>query len=142
MSTSPAPPVTAPEYCPDIFEQLSKCERLLTAKEVAGMLSISPKTIYSYVERDMIPYYKIEANIRFRARDVAKWLRDRASSRFDTEAGAKAAANPVRRLTGDKMSERSGHEVGAFGPSTYHPRNSRAQSDRRNQPSRRDVGFG
>jgi hypothetical protein len=50
----------------------------------------------------MIPYYKIEANIRFRARDVAKWLRDRASSRFDVpEAGAKAAANPVRRPTGD-----------------------------------------
>ena len=108
MSTSPTPTVPVPEYCPDVFEQLSKCERLLTAKEVAGMLSISPKTIYSYVERDMIPYYKIEANIRFRARDVAKWLRDRASSRFDVpEAGAKAAANPVRRHTGDSQDVRA-----------------------------------
>ena len=108
MATSPAQSVPVPEYCPDIFEQLSKCERLLTAKEVAGMLSISPKTIYSYVERDMIPYYKIEANIRFRARDVAKWLRDRASSRFDVpEAGAKAAANPVRRPTGDSQDVRA-----------------------------------
>jgi len=108
MSTSPAPPVPVPEYYPDIFEQLSKCERLLTAKEVAGMLSISPKTIYSYVERDMIPYYKIEANIRFRPRDVAKWLRDRASSRFDVpEAGAKSAANPVRMPTGDSQDVRA-----------------------------------
>jgi hypothetical protein len=24
----------------------------------------------------MIPYYKIEANIRFRASDIANWLRD------------------------------------------------------------------
>jgi len=108
MSTSLAPPAPAPEYCPDVFDQLSKCERLLTAKEVAGMLSISPKTIYSYVERDMIPYYKIEANIRFRARDVAKWLRDRASSRFDVpEAVAKTAANPVRRPTGDSQDLRA-----------------------------------
>ena len=108
MSTSPTPTVTVPEYCPDVFEQLSKCERLLTAKEVAGMLSISPKTIYSYVERDMIPYYKIEASIRFRARDIAKWLRDRASYRFDVpEAGAKAAGNPVRRPTGDSQDVRA-----------------------------------
>lgn len=108
MSTSPTPTPPSPEYCPDVFEQLSKCERLLTAKEVAGMLSISPKTIYSYVERDMIPYYKIEANIRFRARDVAKWLRDRASSRFEVpEAGTKAAGNPLRRPTGDSQDVRA-----------------------------------
>lgn len=104
MSTSPTPTVPVAEYCPDVFDQLSKCERLLTAKEVAGMLSISPKTIYSYVERDMIPYYKIEANIRFRARDVAKWLRDRASSRFDMP---EAVANPVRRPTGDSQDVRA-----------------------------------
>jgi excisionase family DNA binding protein len=71
---------------------------LLTAKELAVMLAISPKTLYSYVERNMIPYYKIEANIRFRARDVAKWLRDRASSHFDVpEAAARAATNRTGR---------------------------------------------
>ena len=69
MSTSPAPTIPASECRPDIFDQLSQCERLLTAKELASMLAISPKTIYSYVERNMIPYYRIEANIRFRARD-------------------------------------------------------------------------
>lgn len=97
MSTSPAPTVPVPECRPDVFDQLSQVERLLTAKELASMLAISPKTIYSYVERNMIPYYRIEANIRFRARDVAKWLRDRASSRFDVPQVVKAAAaNPVR----------------------------------------------
>jgi excisionase family DNA binding protein len=92
MSTSPAATVPVPECCPDVFDQLSHCERLLTAKELAGMLAISPKTIYSYVERNMIPYYKIEANIRFRARDVAKWLRDRASSRTEAPEAARVAA--------------------------------------------------
>jgi len=98
MSTSPAPTVPVPECRPDVFDQLSHCDRLLTARELAGMLAISPKTIYSYVERNMIPYYKIEANIRFRARDVAKWLRDRASSRFEVPQAARAAAaNPGGR---------------------------------------------
>src|ERR1700716_3131285 len=92
MSTSPAPTVSAPGCCGDVFDQLAQCERLLTAKELARILAISPKTIYSYVERNMIPYYKIEANIRFRARDVAKWLRDRASSRIEAPEAARAAS--------------------------------------------------
>jgi excisionase family DNA binding protein len=51
----------------------------MTARELASILAVSPKTIYSYVERNMIPHFKIEANVRFRGRDVAEWL-DRHSS--------------------------------------------------------------
>jgi excisionase family DNA binding protein len=59
----------------DVFERLARCDRLLTARELAGILAISPKTLYSYVARGMIPYFKIESNVRFRAREVAEWLR-------------------------------------------------------------------
>ena len=97
MSTSPAPTTAASECRSDIFDQLSKCERLLTAKELAGMLAISPKTIYSYVERNMIPYYKIEANIRFRARDIANWLRDHGCSRLGVPEQARPATTRSRR---------------------------------------------
>jgi hypothetical protein len=31
------------------------------------------------VSRNLIPHYKIEANVRFRARDLANWLRRHAS---------------------------------------------------------------
>ena len=44
----------------------------MTAKGTRGLLAISPKTIYSYVERNMIPYYRIEANARFRGGDIAR----------------------------------------------------------------------
>jgi hypothetical protein len=54
------------------FDKLSHCDRLLTAKELAGMLAIIPKTKYSYVERNMIPYHQIEANVRFRASDIVR----------------------------------------------------------------------
>jgi excisionase family DNA binding protein len=95
MSTSPATTTAASECRSDIFDQLSQCERLLTAKELACMLAISPKTIYSYVERNMIPYYKIEANVRFRARDIANWLRDHGCSRHEVLAQSRPATTRV-----------------------------------------------
>ncbi len=74
MSTSPGVHLTGPQDR-DIFDSLESCEKLMTAREVARILSISEKTVYSYVSRNLIPHYKIEANVRFRARDVADWLK-------------------------------------------------------------------
>ncbi len=79
MSTSPAYQMPALKGVPDVLELLTGSERLLTAKELAAILGISPKTVYSYVSRRMIPHYKIEANVRFRGRDVADWLQRHAS---------------------------------------------------------------
>jgi excisionase family DNA binding protein len=42
--------------------------------ELAALLAISPKTIYGYVARKIIPHYKIASSVRFRARDIAEWL--------------------------------------------------------------------
>ena len=66
MSTSPSVHLADAESR-DIFDSLESCEKLLTAREVARILSISEKTVYSYVSRNLIPHYKIEANVRFRA---------------------------------------------------------------------------
>jgi excisionase family DNA binding protein len=63
----------------DVFERLARSDRLLTAKELAGLLAVSPKTLYNYVSRNLIPYYKIESNVRFRGQDIADWLRRRAA---------------------------------------------------------------
>jgi excisionase family DNA binding protein len=75
MSASPVHQLFAVGAAGDVFERLARYDRLLTAKELADILAISPKTLYSYVTRGMIPYFKIESNVRFRARDVAEWLR-------------------------------------------------------------------
>jgi predicted DNA-binding transcriptional regulator AlpA len=75
----PAFRISTPENAPDVLEHLSRSQRLWTARELASILAISPKTIYSYAERNVIPHFKIEANVRFRGRDVADWLRSHAS---------------------------------------------------------------
>src|ERR1017187_5477295 len=77
MSTSPTLSISEPG---DVFERLAACQGFLTARDVAKMLSISKKTVYSYVSRNMIPHYKIEANVRFRPLELAEWLRKRAFS--------------------------------------------------------------
>jgi hypothetical protein len=59
MSTSPTLSISEPG---DVFERLAACHGFLTARDVAKMLAISEKTVYSYVSRNMIPHYKIEAN--------------------------------------------------------------------------------
>lgn len=59
---------------PDALDHLLHSDRLRTAKEVARLLSISEKTVYCYVSKGLIPYYKIQYSVRFRARDVGTWL--------------------------------------------------------------------
>ena len=59
----------------DIFDRLDRCSNLLTANEMAALLAVSPKTIYGYVARNLIPHYRIATSVRFRPRDITEWLR-------------------------------------------------------------------
>jgi predicted DNA-binding transcriptional regulator AlpA len=89
MSTSPLPPASSSEPAPDVFERLLQCSGLLTAKELARIVNLSSKTLYSYAERDLIPHFRIETNVRFRGKDVADWLRQRrlyGNNHFPTAA--------------------------------------------------------
>jgi excisionase family DNA binding protein len=46
----------------------------LTAQEVGALLQIDVKTIYRYVQRGLIPYIRIQSNLRFRKREVLEWI--------------------------------------------------------------------
>jgi len=50
---------------------------LLTAREVEELLRIDVKTIYSYVQRGLLPYVKIQSNVRFVKADILKWMAER-----------------------------------------------------------------
>ena len=47
---------------------------LMTARELEAMLKIDVKTIYSYVQRGLIPYVKIQSNVRFLRQEILNWL--------------------------------------------------------------------
>jgi predicted DNA-binding transcriptional regulator AlpA len=50
---------------------------LMTAKEVEEMLRIDVKTVYSYVQRGLLPYVKIQSNVRFLRSEILKWMEER-----------------------------------------------------------------
>ena len=78
MSTSPTLSQSFVPLSDDVFEQLLRCQRLLTAQELSGIVNVKPKTLYSYAEQGLIPCYKIESSVRFRGLEIADWLRARA----------------------------------------------------------------
>lgn len=51
---------------------------LLTAKELEAMLKIDVKTIYSYVQRGLIPYVKIQSNVRFPKEAILYWIEEQS----------------------------------------------------------------
>ena len=57
------------------FEALPE---ILTAEELEKFLRIDRKTIYSYVQRGLIPHMRIESNVRFSKHQVQRWLEERS----------------------------------------------------------------
>ncbi len=50
---------------------------MLTARELEALLKIDVKTIYSYVQRGLIPYVKIQSNVRFLRSQILEWVQAR-----------------------------------------------------------------
>jgi excisionase family DNA binding protein len=56
--------------------------RLLSADEVAEVLGVKPKTIFSWVAQNRIPYIKLgegrKSLVKFSPKRLKKWLEERA----------------------------------------------------------------
>ena len=55
----------------------SASKEILTAKEVEELLRIDVKTIYSYVQRGLMPYVRIQSNLRFMRSEILAWMAER-----------------------------------------------------------------
>lgn len=51
---------------------------MLTAKELEAFLKINVKTIYSYVQRGLIPYVRIQSNVRFPKQAILLWIEEQS----------------------------------------------------------------
>jgi excisionase family DNA binding protein len=52
----------------------SSAEILVSVKEAAKFLGVSPSLVYAYVERRQIPHYRMMGRtIRFRLSELAEW---------------------------------------------------------------------
>jgi len=54
--------------------QTSSREKLLKAADLEAWLDIDVNTVYGYVQQGLIPYIKIQSNVRFRKSEIEDWL--------------------------------------------------------------------
>jgi Helix-turn-helix domain len=47
---------------------------VLTVRDLEALLKIDIKTIYGYVQRGLIPYVRIQSNLRFLKSQIVVWI--------------------------------------------------------------------
>lgn len=51
-------------------------DEILTVKEVAGLLKLAEKTVYSMAQLGEIPTFKVRGQWRIRRTDLERWLEE------------------------------------------------------------------
>ena len=62
---------------------------LLTAKQVAALLSLSAQTVYRLARQGRLPYIRLHGSLRFRRSDIENWLRAKS---FNPAGGKKSTS--------------------------------------------------
>ena len=78
-----------PEPSPDPGGSAQDHQGLLTAKQVAAMLSLSAQTVYRLAREGRLPYIRLHGSLRFRHSDIENWLRAKS---FNPAGGKKSAS--------------------------------------------------
>ena len=59
----------------DLASTIENRRKAMTVKEVADVLGVSDKQIYSLASRNLIPYFRVGGALRFDPFAIATWLR-------------------------------------------------------------------
>jgi len=81
-------------------------EDILTIQEVAELLKVADKTIYSMAQKGELPAFKVRGQWRLRRQDIDAWISERV-------ARGSRASSPLEKVTGPKSKRRGGgaHEI-------------------------------
>lgn len=55
---------------------------ILTTKEVAHWLGLSPETVWALCRRNALPYVKVGGRYRFVKEDLTQWMKEEAGCTF------------------------------------------------------------
>jgi len=59
--------------------------KLMTINELSKILQVKCKTIYDWVHKKRIPYYKLEGSLRFNEDEILKWLKSKKQNTYNTQ---------------------------------------------------------
>ena len=61
-------------------------DEILTLPEVAQLLKVAEKTVYSMAQKGQIPAFKVGGQWRFKRADLDKWIEDQKAASRDGES--------------------------------------------------------
>jgi len=72
--------------------------KLLTAKEIAGLLRAKPSTVYAWAEQGILPCLKINGLLRFDEEEILGWLSacKRAEHCYNSDIQARARKGGIK----------------------------------------------
>ena len=56
-------------------------DEILTVLEVAALLKVADKTVYTMAQKGEIPAFKVRGQWRFRRADIDAWIQEQTTSR-------------------------------------------------------------
>jgi excisionase family DNA binding protein len=56
-------------------------DEILTVQEVAALLKVADKTVYTMAQRGEIPAFKVRGHWPFRRTDIDAWIQEQTTSR-------------------------------------------------------------
>lgn len=75
-----------------VLEAVETSKGLLSAKRLAEILDLSPKTVYAMAARKEIPSLRLAGALKFDPRALSFWLRKKDPTLAAADRAAKAAA--------------------------------------------------
>ena len=69
----------------------------LNIQDLSQYLGIKPSTLYSMVERKMIPHYKVGRMVRFKLSEIDQWMAGKKEECVDPDKVARKVLGPVQR---------------------------------------------
>jgi excisionase family DNA binding protein len=69
----------------------------LNIQDLSQLLRIKPSTLYSMVEKKMIPHYKVGRMVRFKRSEIDQWMEGNREECVDPGEVAKKVLGPVQR---------------------------------------------
>ena len=58
-------------------------DEILTLPEVAQLLKVAEKTVYTMAQKGELPAFKVRGQWRFRRTDIDAWIQEQTTSRRD-----------------------------------------------------------
>ncbi len=81
-------------------------DNVLTIKEVADLLKLAEKTVYSMAQRGELPAFKVRGQWRIQRVDLQAWIESQKRTRSDSSAGPERATRPSRGAGGPASRKR------------------------------------